>query len=247
MADGRLIAITGASSGLGRAIARRFARDGETVIVLGRRRAQLESVAAECGASAHPIVCDVGNVEEVRAAFAEIAERYGRLDVLINNAAIYQPTLVKDATDAQIEAAVLTNLAGPIYCSRAAIPLIGRGGQIINISSETVSLPHAMFSLYQSSKAGLERFTEALRAELEADGVRVNMLRAGQMSGEDSHAPSDDANVLRQFAEENLKRGLDLRGKPRSSFESVAEFIRLLTHLPPDLNTPQIMLEARQP
>lgn len=244
MAKGRRIAITGASSGLGRAIARRFAQDGETVILLGRRQGLLESVAGECGPASHPIVCDVGNVESVRAAFAEIAERHGGLDVLINNAAIYQPTLVKDATDAQIEAAVLTNLAGPIYASRAAIPLLQRGGQILNISSETVSLPHAMFSLYQSSKAGLERFTEALRAELEPDGVRVNMVRAGQMAGEDSHAPSDDADVLRQFAEENLKRGLDLRNKPRSSFESVAEFIRLLTHLPPDLNTPQVMLEA---
>lgn len=247
MGSGRRIAITGAGSGLGRAIARRFAQDGETVVLLGRRQGLLESVAAECGPMAHPIVCDVGNVESVRAAFAKLAERHGGLDVLINNAAIYQPTLVKDATDAQIEAAVLTNLAGPIYASRAAIPLLRRGGQILNISSETVSLPHAMFSLYQSSKAGLERFTEALRAELESDGVRVNMIRAGQMAGEDSHAPSDDVNVLRQFAEENLKRGLDLRNKPRSSFESVAEFIRLLTHLPPDLNTPQIMLEAWRP
>jgi len=247
MADGRRIVITGAGSGLGRAIAQRFARDGETVILLGRRRALLESVAAEMGPQAHAIVCDVGDVETVRSAFAEIAERHRGVDVLINNAAIYEPTFVKDATDAQIQAAVLTNLAGPIYCSRAAIPLMARGGQILNISSETVSLPHAMFSLYQSSKAGLERFTEALRAELEPDGVRVNMVRAGQMSGEDSHAPSDDVNVLRQFAEENLKRGLDLRSKPRSSFESVAEFIRLLTHLPPDLNTPQIVLEARHP
>ena len=74
MADGRLIAITGASSGLGRAIERRFARDGETVIVLGRRRAQLESVAAECGASAHPIVCDVAAAE---IAFDNFRGRWG--------------------------------------------------------------------------------------------------------------------------------------------------------------------------
>src|SRR5882762_6026925 len=90
---------------------------------------------------------------------------------------------------ASVAAAVMTNFAGPIYCSRAIIPMMQRGGHIINISSETVGLPHAMFSLYQSSKAGLERFTEALHAELEPHGIRVTMFRAGQMMDEDSKSP----------------------------------------------------------
>lgn len=247
MTRARLVVVTGAGSGLGRAIARRLAADGDSVVLFGRTAAKLEAVAAELGAQAHAIACDVGRVESVRAAFAEIAERHGRVDVLINNAAIYQPTFVRDATDAQIEAALTTNFAGPIYCSRAAIPLMGRGGQILNISSETVSLPHAMFALYQSSKAGLERFTEALRAELEPDGIRVNMVRAGQMSGEDSKSPSDDLDLLRRFAEENIKRGLNLRERPISGFDSVAEVVRFLTHLPADLNASQVMLEARRP
>jgi meso-butanediol dehydrogenase / (S,S)-butanediol dehydrogenase / diacetyl reductase len=247
MADGRCVAITGAGSGLGRALARRFAADGDTVVLLGRTGARLTALAAELGPMAQAVVCDVGSSASVQAAFGEVAERHGRLDVLINNAAIYQPTFVKDATDAQIEAAVMTNFAGPVYCARAAIPLMRPGGQIINISSETVALPHAMFSLYQSSKAGLERFTEALRAELEPDRIRVNLVRAGQMTDEDSKPPSDDLAVLRRFAEENLKRGLDLRARPVSSFQSVADVIRLLTHLPADLNAPQIVLEARRP
>ena len=247
MASGRCVAVTGAGSGLGRAVARRFARDGDSVVLLGRTRAKVEAVAAELGPAACAVTCDVGSAGSVRAAFAEIAERYPKIDVLINNAAIYQPVFVRDATDAQIDAAVMTNFTGPIYCSRAALPLMRRGGHIINISSETVSHPHAMFSLYQSSKAGLERFTEALRAELEPEGIRVTMARAGQMSGEDSKSPSDNANVLRRFAEENLKRGLDFRARPISTFESVAELVRLLTLLPSDLNVPQIVLEARHP
>lgn len=244
MAAARRIAITGAGSGLGRAIARRLAADGDTVILLGRTGAKLAAAAAELGAGAHPIVCDIGSATAVRDAFAQIAERHGGLDVLINNAAIYQPTFVKDASDAQIEAALQTNLAGPIYCARAAIPLMARGGQIINISSETVQLPHAMFSLYQSSKAGLERFSEALRAELEPEGVRVTMVRAGQMHGDDSHSPSEDLDLLRRFAEENQKRGLDFRARPISTFASVADFVAVLTRLPADLNIPQVMLEA---
>jgi meso-butanediol dehydrogenase / (S,S)-butanediol dehydrogenase / diacetyl reductase len=218
--------------------------------LLGRTQARLEAVAAELGGGRPPcsyaVVCDVASADSVRTAFAAIAARHPGIDVLINNAGVYQPFFIKDATDAQISAAVMTNFAGPVYCSRAVIPMMQRGGHIINISSETVGLPHAMFSLYQSSKAGLERFTQALHAELEPHGIRVTMVRAGQMMDEDSRSPAA-GELARRFAEENLKRGLDLRARPISSFSSVAEVLRMLIHLPGDVNVPQLFLEARHP
>src|SRR5262249_27799256 len=131
---GRCIAVTGAGAGLGRALARRLAADGETIILLGRTRARLDTLAAELGPAAHVSVCDVANADSVRAACAALAERHPKIDVLINNAAIYQPFFVKDATDEQITAALTTNFAGPIYCSRAFIPMMQRGAHIINIS-----------------------------------------------------------------------------------------------------------------
>src|ERR1700722_19079995 len=234
----KYIAVTGAGGGLGRALARRLASEGNTIILLGRTQAALDAVAAELGQSSYGVVCDVANADSVRIAFARIAERHPKIDVLINNAAIYQPFFVKDATDAQVTAAVMTNFAGPIYCSRAVIPMMQKGGQIINISSETVGLPHAMFSLYQSSKAGLERFTEALHAELEPDGIRVTLVRAGQMMDADSKSPAD-AQLARRFAEENLKRGLDFRVRPISRFDSVADVLSILIHLPDDVNVPR--------
>jgi meso-butanediol dehydrogenase / (S,S)-butanediol dehydrogenase / diacetyl reductase len=243
---GRCIAITGAGSGLGRSLARRLAREGDTIVLLGRTSAALDAVAAELGGDSYSLMCDVASSDSVRTAFAAIAERHSRIDVLINNAGIYQPSFVKDATDAQIGAAVMTNFAGPIYCSRAAISMMQKGGHIINISSETVGLPHAMFSLYQSSKAGLERFTEALHAELEPHGIRVTLVRAGQMMDADSKPPAA-GELARKFAEENLKRGLDLRARPISSFSSVADVLRMLIHLPGDVNVPWITLEARHP
>jgi meso-butanediol dehydrogenase/(S,S)-butanediol dehydrogenase/diacetyl reductase len=243
---GRCIAITGAGAGLGRALARRLGSDGDTIVLLGRTRARLEALAAELGGDSYPVVCDVASADSVGTAFAAIAERLPGIDVLINNAAVYQPFFVKDATDAQIGAAVMTNFAGPIYCSRAVIPMMRKGGHIINISSETVGLPHAMFSLYQSSKAGLERFTEALHAELEPHGIRVTLVRAGQMMDADSKSPAA-GDLARRFAEENLKRGLDLRARPISSFTSVADVVRVLIHLPADVNVPRIFLEARHP
>jgi meso-butanediol dehydrogenase / (S,S)-butanediol dehydrogenase / diacetyl reductase len=242
---GKCVVITGAGGGLGRATARGFAADGHTVVILGRTRATLDALAAELGPACHPFVCDVGSAESVRGAFAAIGERLPTIDVLINNAAIYQPNLVKDATNAQIMAAAMTNYAGPIYCARAAIPAMQKGGHIINISSETVGMPHAMFSLYQSSKAGLERFSKALHAELHPDGIHVTMLRAGQMSDEDSKSPVS-GEMARRFAEENLKRGLNLRERPISSFISVAAFILHLTKLPSDLNVVEVVLEARR-
>jgi meso-butanediol dehydrogenase/(S,S)-butanediol dehydrogenase/diacetyl reductase len=242
----KTIVITGAGSGLGRALARRFASDGNTVVLLGRTRTTLDAVSAELGPPCHSVVCDVANPDSVRTAFAAIEQRHSKIDVLINNAAIYQPLFVKDATDAQISAAMTTNFAGPIYCSRAAIPLMQRGGHIINISSESVGLPHAMFSLYQGSKAGLERFTKALHAELEPEGIRVTMVRAGQMMDSDSKSPAS-GEVARRFAEENLKRGLDLRARPISSFASVTAVLRMLILLPDDVNVARIFLEARHP
>ncbi len=108
--------------------------------------------------------------DSVRAAFAEIAKRHPRIDVLINNAAVYEPFFVKDATDDQILGPLLTNLAGPIFTCRAAIPMMDRGAAIINVSSESVGLEFPMLSLYQSTKAGMERFSQSLSRELEARG-----------------------------------------------------------------------------
>jgi NAD(P)-dependent dehydrogenase (short-subunit alcohol dehydrogenase family) len=100
------------------------------------------------------------------------------------------------------------------------------------------------FHSTKAAKSGLERFTEALGAELMPDGIRVTMVRAGQMMDADSK-PVAGAEIGRRFAEENLKRGLDLRARPISSFESVAEVFSTLIGLPDDVNVPCISLEAR--
>lgn len=235
--------ITGAGLGLGRAVARRLAADGNTLVLLGRTLAKVEKVAEELGGGSLAVQCDVSSADSVRSAFAQIAQRHPKIDVLINNAAVYQPVTVVEATDQQILAAVMTNLAGPIYCSRAAIPMMGRGGHIINISSESVGLPFVMFSLYQGTKAGMERFTEALHQELMPDGIRVTMARAGQMMDEDSKL-NVSPELHRRFAEGNLKAGLNLRERPISTFANVAEVLRNFVNLPADVNIPVVQLEA---
>ncbi len=241
---GKNIVVTGAGKGLGKAIARRLAADGHTLILLGRTFSKVEEVAKDLGNGSYAVECDVGSPDSVRKAFAKIAETTPVIDVLINNAGVYEPFTVAEATDEQIQSAVQTNYAGPIYCSRAAIPAMQKGGHIINISSESINLPFVMFALYQSSKAGLERFSEALCQELKPEGIAVTMFRAGQMMDENSSS-NWPPEIGRRFHEGNLRAGLNLRERPISSFASVAEFFPTLINLPADVSLPIIQMEAR--
>jgi meso-butanediol dehydrogenase / (S,S)-butanediol dehydrogenase / diacetyl reductase len=240
----KVIVITGAGAGLGRALARRFAADGETVVLLGRNAEKVQKVAAQLGDRALALGCDVMSPDSVRAAFARIAERHPRIDVLINNAAVYQPFPVAEATDDQILKAIATNLTGPILCSRSAIPLLGKGGHIINVSSESVGMLFPHLVIYQSTKAGLERFTEGLYHELDPKGIRVTLVRAGQMM--DAEKTWDiDPQAAARFAQAALAAGLNLRERPISQYTSVTNMFRALLDLPADLHAGTVLLHAR--
>jgi meso-butanediol dehydrogenase / (S,S)-butanediol dehydrogenase / diacetyl reductase len=242
----KTIVITGAGVGLGRALARRFAADGEQVVLLGRTLAKVEAAAAEIGERAMAIGCDVRSSSSVAAAFAAIATRHPKIDVLINNAAVFEPFLIAEARDEQITQIITTNLTGAALCARAAIPLLGSGGHIINVSSESVELPFPHFSIYQSSKAGLERFSEALERELEPAGIRVTLVRAGQMM-EPGKTWDIDPKAAARFAHAAMAVGLNLRERPISQFSSVTHIFRALIDLPADLHAATVILRARRP
>jgi NAD(P)-dependent dehydrogenase (short-subunit alcohol dehydrogenase family) len=241
----KIVVITGAGLGLGRAIARRLAADGETVVLLGRTASKVEALADELGSPAMAVECDVSSPDSVRSAFATIAKTHSKIDVLINNAAVYEPFPVAEARDDQIIQPILTNVAGPIYCTREAIPMMDRGAHIINISSESTELPFAMLSLYQTTKSGLERFSHSLGQELEEQGIRVTNVRAGQMI-EEGKTSSFDPEMAMRFAMESAKRGVNLRERPLSHVNSVAGIFRTLIDLPPDLHVGLITLSARK-
>jgi NAD(P)-dependent dehydrogenase (short-subunit alcohol dehydrogenase family) len=241
----KTIVITGAGSGLGRAMARRLARDGHRLVLLGRTAATIQAVAGEIGTGAWAMACDVADPGSVKAAFAEIARREPRIDVLINNAAVYEPFMIEDATEEQIAAALDTNLAGTIHVSRAALPLLGHGSHVINVSSRTVVAPAVMLALYQTSKAGLERFTKTLREELAERGIRVTLLRAAGMMEEGMNW-TISPELARRFQEERTRRGIDRGENAVSQFASVAELLPWLIGLPADVQVTELMLEARQ-
>ncbi len=183
--DGKVSVISGASSGSGLGVTRRFVEEGAHVVMLARNKERLEQVAATLGERAVPVTTDVGDPDSVRAAFAEVADRFGKVDVLVNHAAVYRPCAVEELDDAEIAQQVATNFLGPVYASRAAIPLLraAGGGDIVNTSSESTLHPFPMLSMYVATKAALEAFGEVLAQEVRDDDIRVTTVVQGTAVG----------------------------------------------------------------
>lgn len=240
----KVVVITGAGKGLGRALARRFAADGESVVLLGRTASDLDRLAAEIGDRALAVRCDITSPDQVRDAFAAIAARHSRIDVLINNAAQYEPFLIAEATDDQIVKSIAINLTGAILCARSAIPMMGRGGYIINVSSESVDMPFAHLVVYQSAKAGIEKFSLMLQRELDASGIRVSFVRVGAMMDAEKKWDVDPAAAMR-FAQASREAGINFAQRPLSQLVSATQIFRNLIDLPADLQATGIMLHPR--
>lgn len=244
---GKVIVITGGGVGLGRALARRLAADGETVILLGRTYSKVKELADDLGSPHFAVECDVSQSQSVSAAFSEIAQRHPKIDALINNAAVYEPFFVANATDDQILGSVMTNLAGPIFTCRAAIPMMERGAAIINVSSESVGVEFPLLSLYQTTKAGMERFSQSLSRELEPNGIRVTVARAGPMFEAGKSAPPWDPEVAIQFYQLCKEAGIDMMKRPISKVGSVTDVFRALLDLPADVRLTHVSIEGRTP
>jgi meso-butanediol dehydrogenase / (S,S)-butanediol dehydrogenase / diacetyl reductase len=242
----KTIVITGAGVGLGRALARRFASDGDRVVLLGRTLSKLQAVVSELGTQATALECDVSSPDSVKRAFHSIASLHSKIDALINNAAVYEPFLLLQASDEQLLRSLNTNLLGPILCTRAALPLLGRGGHIINVSSESVGMHFPHLVMYQTSKAGLERFSESMSRELEASGIRVTTVRAGQMMEADK-SWDIDPEAMGNFIQAAMAAGLNLLERPVSQFGSIPSIFRALIDLPEDLHVGYMALHARKP
>ena len=240
----RVIVITGAGAGLGRALARRFLADGEDVVLLGRTRSKIEAVADQAGGRALPIECDISDPNGVRGAFRQIAAQHGHVDVLVNNAVFYQPFVVAEASDEQVERTLGSNLYGAIWCTRSALPLMSSGSHIINVSSESVDMSFPHLVLYQTSKAGLERFSHGLGHELAPAGIRVTLIRAGAMY-EEGKTWDVDPDARQRFVEAAQAAGIQLGGRPLSQYASVTDVFRAVIDLPQDVQATTVCLQAR--
>lgn len=177
----KVTVITGASSGIGAAIAVRFAQEGSRVVLAARRREKLEAVAARVvavGGEALTVRTDVTRYDEVAALVAQSLERFGQIDVMVNNAGHAVAKAVKDCTVEEIDAQIDSNLRGVCYGCHAVVPhMIGRGaGDIINIGSICSFNHYADYAAYVAAKFGVLGFSRSLYEEVRPHGVRVNTL-----------------------------------------------------------------------
>ena len=242
----KTIVITGAGDGLGRALARRFAKDGDTVILLGRTLSKVQAVAEELGAPAMAVQCDVADGASVKAAFAEVAKVHPKIDVLINNAGIYWPFTLDEATDDLVESLTSININGTIFCAREALPLFGGDGQIINVTSESAVLKTPMMWLYASTKHAVELISEMWGRELEPQGVRVTTARCGQMFDETKTSAPWPVEVSMKFGAAAAAAGINLRDKGTSQYQSVTDAFRAILDMPRDTHLNLVAINGRK-
>lgn len=175
--------VTGASRGLGLAIARLAASKGDKVALVARG-ADIDAQAKAIGANAIGLTADVTDPAAVAGLCAEVVERWGGIDVLINNAGLHRGGLVGALAQDDWQAVLDTNLSGPFNFVRAALPHLGEGASIVNIGAVVGLRGFSGDAAYGASKAGLVGLTQVLAVELARRGIRVNLVIPGLTSTE---------------------------------------------------------------
>ncbi len=186
MADRKTAIVTGASKGIGAAVAERLAADGFGVIVnYAHSKDAAQQVVdgiAGAGGSARSVQADIGNPEAITHLFDAAEEAFGPVDVLVNNAGIMSLQTIADTDDATFDRHVATNLAGVFFGLREGARRVRDGGRIISFSSSVVGLYPERYGIYAATKAAVEAMTHVLAKELGSRGVSVNVVAPGPVS-----------------------------------------------------------------
>jgi short-subunit dehydrogenase len=183
---GKRVWLTGASSGIGKALALALAAEGAKLVLSARRESLLEDVRSACARSDDHMVCalDLANPEDIEAAVGRVREEFGRIDVLINGGGISQRSVATD-TDLDVNRRIMdVNFHGAVALTKAVLPdMIGAGhGNIVVISSLMAKLATPMRSAYAASKHALHGYFDCLRAEVHDQGVRVTIICPGYVN-----------------------------------------------------------------
>jgi len=225
----RVAIITGGASGIGKAAAECFVREGARVVIADLNPDGIEKTVAEivsAGGRATGQVVDVSNREQTQMMARKVVEQQGRIDILLNNAGISQALYEVADTPVDVWRSVIDiNLTGMFLCTKAALPLMERGATIVNTLSLTVKTAVPKFGAYNASKAGALGLTDTLRGELTPKGIRVMALIPG----------ATDTAIWEQFWPE----------APREKMvraEDVAAAVVYAVTLPPEASLTELML-----
>lgn len=177
--DNKTALVTGASTGIGLAIARRFAAEGATVYLTGRRKAELDTAVAQVGERGIGIQGDVSQLDDLDRLFGEIKERSGRLDIVVANAGLGDYGPLGQITEEEYERTTSVNLKGTIFTVQKALPLLSAGASVILLSSSAALRAAPGLGVYAATKAAIRSLARTWAAELADRHIRVNTLTPG--------------------------------------------------------------------
>lgn len=231
----RTAVITGATSGFGAAMARRFVRGGWQVIATGRRDTRLRALQDELGAALHPLTFDIRDDTAMRAAFAALPDDFATVDLLVNNAGLALGTAPAQRADlAQWRQMIDTNVTALATLTHLLLPrLIERRGAIINISSIAARYPYSGGNVYGGTKAFVSQFSLGLRADLHGTGVRVTTIEPGLAQTE--------FTLVRTGGDQGASDALYAGADPITDAD-IAQTAWWIANLPPHLNINRLEL-----
>jgi short-subunit dehydrogenase len=234
----KVIMITGASDGIGKQISLRLAKDGWTLLLLGRDKKRLKSVQEQVDrifpSDHEAMICDLRVIENIRKLSDELKQKYQLIDGLVNDAGIWQKTGQLESIDDDVVLDTLnTNLSGLILLTKAVLPLIRKSelGSIINIVSRSGYMAQAGQSVYTASKYGVRGFSEVLREDLRASSVRVAAIFQG----------GTNTDMFK-------KAGEIIPEEKYASFippEGIAETVAFMVSLPANIWLPEVKIETK--
>jgi len=215
--------VTGASSGIGLAVARMLHDEGYGLTLASRTPEKLNAAAAEVGAQ--PVVANVAKEKDCDRLVAAHGERFGGLDVLVNSAGVGVGGRIEELVTKHVDLQLDVNLRGLILVTRAAIPLLRASrGLVVNVASIAGTIPAPGLSIYAAAKAGVISFTRSLNAELEGDGVRATAICPG-------------------FVDTPMSAWSGIPGEEMIQPEDCAEIVRALLRLSPYARIPTAVIE----
>ena len=210
--------VTGGGTGIGRAVVESFVAEGGKVVVVGRRKEPLASLAAEHADAISIAEADVSKPEEVRNVVEMVTQDLGRLDTLVNNAGVGLLKPLVETTDEELSLLTEVNINGGLRLIRETLPLLTKGpGSIVNISSTLSAFSIPGTAAYAATKSAVDRFTRTLAAELGSVGVRVNAVAPGLTKTDMAVGAMDQAMFDQMVAQTPLGRA----GQPQDIAKAV--------------------------
>jgi len=177
--EGKVAIVTGANSGIGLGIAKRFAAEGAILYITGRRQAELDAAVKAIGGGATGVRVDISNLADLDRLYDTVQQKHSQIDIVVANAGSGEFAPLGSITEAHFDKTFATNVKGTLFTVQKALPLLRDGGSIILTGSTTSVMGTAAFSVYSATKAAIRNFSRSWILDLKDRGIRVNTLSPG--------------------------------------------------------------------